>query len=70
MRISSFTVYGSSNGSIIVDLGDNSHLTFDLSDSEANRLRTVAQQIVEERQVALAAAVRKPFAALADYTEI
>lgn len=68
MRISSFTVYGSSNGNLIVDISGG-HLCLELSDNEADRLRQVAQKIVEERQTAMAAAVSQPFAALADYSE-
>lgn len=69
MRISSFTVYGSMSGSIILDLENNTHMTFDFSEEESARLRAVAQQIVEERQSKLADAVSQPFPALADFTE-
>lgn len=69
MRISSFTVYGYSNGSIIVDLGESEHLSMTLTDEESAQLRIVAQRIVEKRQAALAAAVTQPFIALAHFTE-
>jgi hypothetical protein len=69
MRISSFTVYGYSNGNIIVDMDNDTHLTFNLTDSEAAALRSVAQDIVERRQVKFAMQVTAPFVALADFSE-
>jgi hypothetical protein len=70
MRIASFTVYGIMNGSIIVELGNNTHLNFELTNEEAESLRAVARQIVEARQAEFAKAVVAPFPILADFSEI
>jgi hypothetical protein len=69
MRISSFTVYGHSNGSAILDIGDNDHMHMTFTDEESAQLRALAQRIIEARQSSLAAAITQPFVALADYSE-
>lgn len=69
MRISSFTVYGYGNGSIIVEISDTDSMSIGLTDAEANELRAVAQRIVERRQASLLEAVNQPFIALANFSE-
>ena len=69
MRISSFTVYGHSNGSIILDIGERDHMNLTFTDDESAQLRALAQRLVEARQSAVVAAMSAPFVALADFSE-
>lgn len=69
MRISHFTVYGHANGELILNLGDDTNMSFKFTDDESAELRAAAMTIVERRQAALVSAAKQPFIALADFSE-
>jgi len=70
MRISSVTVYGYGNGVLILDTGDDNHMSIKLTDDDNQRLLSLAETIADEHRAALVKQMQTPFVALADFSEI